>query len=42
MNGETRDEYKVALATSTAENIKPLVEYIMMQKDFIAENKKMF
>ena len=42
MNGETRDDYKAALATSTTENIKPLTEYIMKQKDFIIENKKMF
>ena len=42
MNGESSDEYKRALEESTLDNIKPLVDYIEMQKDFIKENEKMF
>lgn len=42
MNGESSDEYKRALEESTFDNIKPLVDYIEMQKDFIKENEKMF
>jgi len=42
MNGESADEYKRALEESTLDNIKPLVHYIEMQKDFIKENEKMF
>lgn len=42
MNGETSSEYKKALASSTNDNINPLVIYINEQKDFISENKNMF
>lgn len=42
MNGETSSEYKKALGSSTNDNIKPLVNYINEQKDFISENKNMF
>ena len=42
MNGETSSEYKKALASSTSDNINPLVEYIDKQRDFIYENKNMF
>ena len=42
MNGESSDEYKRALEESTLDNIKPLDDYIEMQKDFIKENEKMF
>lgn len=42
MNGESADEYKKALEESSSDNIKPLVHYIEMQKDFIKENEKMF
>ncbi|WP_195263706.1 Fic family protein [Clostridium sp. 1001275B_160808_H3] len=42
MNGESSNEYKRALEESTLDNIKPLVDYIEMQKDFIKENEKMF
>lgn len=42
MNGESSDEYKRALEESTLDNIKPLVDYIEMQRDFIKENEKMF
>lgn len=42
MNGESSDEYKRALEESTFDNIKPLVDYIEMQRDFIKENEKMF
>ncbi|MFU7515527.1 Fic family protein [Clostridium sp. HCS.1] len=42
MNGESSDEYKRALEESTFDNIKPLVDYIEMQKDFIKENEKLF
>ncbi|CDG02564.1 Fic family protein [Clostridium chauvoei] len=42
MNGETSSDYKNALGLSSSNNIKPLVEYINKQKDFIIENKNMF
>lgn len=42
MNGESADEYKKALEESSYDNIKPLVEYIEKQKNFIKENEKMF
>lgn len=42
MNGESSIEYKRALEESTLDNIKPLVDYIEMQRDFIKENEKMF
>jgi Fic family protein len=42
MNGESADEYKKSLGVSSVENIKPLVNYIENQKDFIIENQNMF
>ena len=42
MNGESSSEYKKALEESSSENIKPLVDYIEKQKNFIKENEKMF
>ena len=42
MNGESSDEYKRALEESSLDNIKPLVDYIEKQKNFIKENEKMF
>ena len=42
MNGESAEEYKKALEESSLDNIKPLVDYIEKQKDFIKENEKMF
>lgn len=42
MSGETSGEYKKALGSSTSEDVKPLVDYINEQKDFIEENKNMF
>lgn len=41
MNGESAEEYKRALSTSSRDNIKPLVEYIQEQKDFIDQNRNM-
>ena len=38
MNGESAKEYKKALGNCSKENIKPLVDYIENQKDFIIEN----
>ena len=42
MNGESAKEYKKALGNCSKENIKPLVDYIGNQKDFIIENIDMF
>lgn len=42
MNGESAKEYKKALGNCSKENIKPLVDYIENQKDFIIENIDMF
>ena len=42
MNGESAEEYKKALGASSVDNIKPLVNYIENQKDFIVENRNMF
>ena len=42
MNGESAKEYKKALGDCSKENIKPLVDYIENQKDFITENIDMF
>jgi Fic family protein len=42
MNGESAEEYKKALGTSSIENIKPLAQYIESQRDFILENRNMF
>ncbi|MFT8352583.1 Fic family protein [Clostridium saccharoperbutylacetonicum] len=42
MDGESADEYKKSLGVSSVENIKPLVNYIENQKDFIIENQNMF
>lgn len=42
MNGESADEYKKALDASSINDIKPLVEYIENQKDFIEENINIF
>ena len=42
MNGESAKEYKKALGDCSKENIKPLVDYIENQKDFIIENIDMF
>lgn len=42
MNGESAKEYKKALGNCSKENIKPLVDYIENQKDFINENIDMF
>ena len=42
MNGESADEYKRALEESASGNIKPLVDYIEKQKNFIKENERMF
>lgn len=42
MNGESASEYKKALEESSYNNIKPLVDYLEKQKNFIKENEKMF
>lgn len=42
MNGESAEEYKKALGESSVNNIKPLVDYIEKQKNFIVENNNMF
>lgn len=42
MNGESSEEYKKALGESSEDNVKPLIEYIERQKNFILENKNMF
>ena len=42
MNGESAMEYKEALSNCTEVNVKPLVQYIENQKDFIEENLNMF
>ncbi|MBU5226031.1 Fic family protein [Clostridium senegalense] len=42
MNGESADEYKRALEESSSNNIKPLVDYLEKQKNFIKENERMF
>ena len=42
MNGESAMEYKKALGDCSEEDVKPLVDYIENQKDFIAENLNMF
>ncbi|EJT5937229.1 Fic family protein [Clostridium perfringens] len=42
MNGETAKKYKKALNESSISDIKPLVNYIENQEDFIEENIKMF
>lgn len=42
MNGESAMEYKKALVSCSENNVKPLVDYIERQKDFIAENLNMF
>lgn len=42
MNGESAKEYKKALSDCSGDNIKPLVQYIESQKDFITENINMF
>ena len=42
MNGESSDEYKNALEESSLDNIKPLVDYIEKQSNFIKENERMF
>ena len=42
MNGVSAEEYKKALGDSSIDNIKPLVDYIENQKDFIEENKNRF
>lgn len=42
MNGESAEVYKKSLGVSSVENIKPLVNYIENQKDFIIENQNMF
>lgn len=42
MNGETSIEYKKALEESTNNNVKPLIDYLNKQKDFIEENINMF
>lgn len=42
MNGESAEVYKKSLDVSSVENIKPLVNYIENQKDFIIENQNMF
>lgn len=42
MNGESAMEYKKALSDCSEEDVKPLVDYIKNQKDFIAENLNMF
>jgi Fic family protein len=42
INGESSDEYKRALEESESDNIKPLVDYIEKQKNFIKENERMF
>ena len=42
MNGESAKEYKKALGNCSKETIKPLVDYIENQKDFIIENIDMF
>lgn len=42
MNGESSDEYKNALASSSKDNIEPLVNYLDKQKDFIEDNKNLF
>ena len=42
MNGEYSDEYKNALEESSSDNIKPLVDYIEKQSNFIKENERMF
>lgn len=42
MNGETSIEYKKALEESTNNNVKPLIDYLNKQKDFIQENINMF
>ena len=42
MNGESAEEYKKALGESSVNNIKPIVDYIEKQKNFIVENNNMF
>lgn len=42
MNGESADEYKRALEESSSNNIKPLVDYLEKQKNFIKENERLF
>ncbi len=42
MNRESADEYKKALEESSWNNVKPLVDYLGKQKDFIKENERMF
>lgn len=42
MNGESAEEYKKVLGESSVNNIKPLVDYIEKQKNFIVENNNMF
>ncbi|BCZ48872.1 hypothetical protein psyc5s11_49390 [Clostridium gelidum] len=42
MNGESADKYKSALGAASKDDIKPLIQYIEDQKDFIVENKNMF
>jgi Fic family protein len=42
MNGESAEQYKKALGSSSIDNIKPLVDYIKEQKDFIVQNRNMF
>lgn len=42
INGESAMEYKKALGDCNEDNVKPLVDYIENQKDFIAENLNMF
>ncbi|MGL5084231.1 MAG: Fic family protein [Clostridium sp.] len=42
MNGDSSDEYKNSLASSTNDNVDPLVAYLNKQDDFIKLNKNMF
>ena len=42
MNGESSTEYKKALGESTNDNVRPLIEYLNKQKDFIEDNRNMF
>jgi len=42
MNGDTSDEYKKALANCKADDVRSLISYIKMQRDFIYHNRNMF
>ncbi|MGL4740711.1 MAG: Fic family protein [Sarcina sp.] len=42
MNGESSEEYKKALSSSSNKDISPLVNYLDKQKDFISENRNLF